>query len=547
MPQVTEPQLIHSKLLLEVSKIVAKPGSSGQKIIHVLQLLAKWASFYYPRVLLPNYQTQVLEVAYSYGLPKANIDAGQYSVDFSQGLTGYVWRSGQVALVTDVLSVEGFLTRIAEPIQDSKHHVGFISVPIMVDGKPIGILSTQRRANPRRRYMDDVELLRVVATMIAPLLQLMQYRSQSVGFTPNYLDHDSGRWLEICESHNIIGSSHAFLSAVREVDKVKNSDAPIMLLGESGTGKELFAGMIHKESKRSKRPFICINCASIPENLLESELFGHEKGSFTGAVRRQQGKIEQAHEGTLFLDEIGDMPMGLQAKLLRVLQDKQIQPIGSDKPRKVDFRLITATHINLRKAVSEGRFRLDLFYRLNVIPISLPPLRERLEDIPLLAQYFLSHYGQVYDRRIGFTRGVHERLQAFSWPGNIRQLQNVIERAVLQAEDHWITVPQIEHVLNSETLQEQHDTPGEIGQASVEDQLARQQSKPLPVRDDKPPASPGAPAAEVFRPYAKVSENDLARILDTLKKTGGNQVQAARLLGYTPRQLRYRLKKLQSS
>lgn len=536
MPHSIESKQIHFALLLEVSKIVAKPVSSGQKISGVLQLLYKWSKLYYPRVLLPNYQSQQLEVAYSYGLPKKNVDAGQYTVDFKQGLTGYVWRSGQVALVTDVMSAEGFLTRIAEPIEGSKHHVGFISVPIMVDGKPVGILSVQRRANPRRRYMDVVELLRVIATMIAPVLQLMHYRSQSVGFTPNHLDRDSGRWLEICESHNIIGSSRVFLSAVREVDKVKNSDAPIMLLGESGTGKEVFAGMIHKESKRSKKEFICINCASIPDTLLESELFGHEKGSFTGAVRRQQGKIEQAHEGTLFLDEIGDMPLGLQAKLLRVLQDKQIQPIGSDKPRKVDFRLITATHINLRKAVSDGRFRLDLFYRLNVIPISLPPLRERGEDIPLLAQYFLSHYSQSYDRRVGFTQGVHERLQAFSWPGNIRQLQNVIERAVLQADDHWITVPQINHVLSSETLRD--EKPQADASLPATDRL---------TDDIQPDNETNHPANnDKSRPYARVSNDDLDIIQQALVRTGGNQAQAARLLGYTSRQLRYRLKKLQT-
>ena len=541
MSHIIDSKKIHSALLLEVSKIVAKPLSSGHKISDVLCLLSKWANLYYPRVLLPNYQTQVLEVAYSYGLSKKNVEAGQYTVDFNQGLTGYVWRSGQVALVTDVMNAPGFLTNIAEPIEGSKHHVGFISVPIIVDGKPIGILSAQRRANPRRRYMDDVDLLRIIATMIAPVMQLMQHRTQSVGFTPNYLDRDSGRWLEICEAHNIIGSSRAFLSVVREVDKVKNSDAPIMLLGESGTGKELFAGMIHKESKRNRKAFICINCASIPDTLLESELFGHEKGSFTGAVRRQQGKIEMAHEGTLFLDEIGDMPMALQAKLLRVLQDKQIQPIGSDKPRVVDFRLITATHINLRKAVSDGRFRLDLFYRLNVIPISLPALRERAGDIPLLAQYFLSHYSQAYDRRVGFTQGVHERLQAFFWPGNIRQLQNVIERSVLQADDQWITVAQIDYVLSSETL---CDVP-ENNQASITRDIPVDEGRL--ISDSEAIQADKMETDETFRPYARVQEDDLTMIHEALKKTGGNQVQAARLLGYTARQLRYRLKKLQAS
>jgi Nif-specific regulatory protein len=524
---------VHSVLLIEVAKIMAKPTPSQHKITQVLCLLAKWAQLHFGRVLLPNYQTGDLEVAYSFGLSQESIDAGQYTVKFGQGLTGYAWRSGQVALVTDVVDESVFLTRIAEPIQGSKHHVGFITVPIMADGKAIGVLSAQRRANPRRPYADDVNLLRVIAVMIGSVLQLMQRRAQSVSFNPHQLDRDSGRWLELCESHGIIGASRALLSAVKEIDMVKDSDAPIMVLGESGTGKEMFARMTHRESRRCHKPFVCINCASIPETLLESELFGHEKGSFTGAHRRQVGKIEQAHEGTLFLDEIGDMPMDLQAKLLRVLQDKHIYPIGSDKPRHVDFRIITATHVNLAQAITEGRFRLDLYYRLNVIPITLPALRERQEDIPRLAQHFLCHYCEAYDRNVNFTQGVHERLQQYSWPGNIRQLQNLIERVVLQADGPWVTVDQIIKALSSENV------PNAVFQDTSKPSDTTQHSN-HEVPDDGLTGK-DTPA----RPYATVRKADLDSILDALKRTGGNQVQAARLLNYTPRQLRYRLQKLQ--
>ena len=524
MAQEIDPRRVNAALLTEVAKFMAKAMASGPKIVHVLHLLSKWSKLHDPRVLLPNDQTRELEVAYYYGLPDDKVAAGAYTVPFDQGLTGYVWRSGQVALVTDLLSEPVFLTRIAEPIEGSMHHVGYISVPIMVDGKTVGVLSAQRRANPRRRYADDVDLLRIIASLVGPVLQSLRHRAQHISLVPGQLDRDSGRYIQLCEAHGIIGSSRALLSAVKEIDQVKDSDAPIMLLGESGTGKEMFAGMAHRESKRRKKPFICINCASIPEALLESELFGHEKGSFTGAHRRQVGKIEQAHEGTLFLDEIGDMPMDLQVKLLRVLQDKHIQPVGSDRPRRVDFRLITATHVNLGQAVQEGRFRLDLYYRLNVIPISLPPLRKRQEDIPRLAQHFLNLHAEAYDRQLQFTQGVFEFLQRFPWPGNIRQLQNLVERAVLKAEGQWVTVEQIEAVLDAE--------------------LVPEGGQPPTVTESTPPAR-NLPAPASSRPYQWVRAADREPILDALRQADGNQSRAARLVGLTPRQLRYRLKKLQ--
>jgi Nif-specific regulatory protein len=522
MAQESDPRQVNAVLLIEVAKLMAKSMASGPKITHVLHLLSKWSKLHFPRVLLPNYQTRELEVAYYYGLPHEKVATAEYTVPFDQGLTGYVWRSGQVALVTDVLSEPVFLTRIAEPIEGSKHHVGYISVPIMVDGKTVGVLSAQRRANPRRRYADDVDLLRVIASLLGPVLQSLRHRAQHISLVPGQLDRDSDHFIQLCEAHGIIGSSRALLSAVKEIDQVKDSDAPIMLLGESGTGKEMFAGMAHRESRRRKKPFICINCASIPEALLESELFGHEKGSFTGAHRRQVGKIEQAHEGTLFLDEIGDMPMDLQVKLLRVLQDKHIQPIGSDRPRHVDFRLITATHVNLGAAVQEGRFRLDLYYRLNVIPIALPPLRKRQEDIPRLAQHFLNLYAETYDRSLHFTQGVYERLQRFPWPGNIRQLQNVVERAVLKAEGQWVNVEQIEAVLDAELIPDGASLSGQ-----------------------DPGSARAAPEPVTARPYQWVRDADIESLQDALRQAAGNQTRAARLLGLTPRQFRYRLKKLQ--
>ncbi|MDH5693270.1 MAG: sigma 54-interacting transcriptional regulator [Gammaproteobacteria bacterium] len=519
---------VNHSLLIEVSKLMAKPYSSAKKIRSVLELLSKWVDLHFGRVLLPNNQTSELEVAYSYGLDKEKLEAGQYNVKFSQGLTGYVWRSGQVALVTDVMNEPVFIKKIAEPIQGTRHLVGFMSVPIIVDGKPVGVLSAQRRANPRRRYSDDIDLLRIIAAMIGPVIQRMQLRAKSISYNPALLDRESVRWVELCEAHGIIGSSKELLYAVKTIENVKDSQAPILLLGESGTGKELFASMTHKESKRRRNPFVSINCAAIPESLLESELFGHEKGSFTGAHRKHIGKIEQAEGGTLFLDEIGDMPLDLQAKLLRVLQDKVIQPIGADKPKPVDFRIITATHVDLGKAIQEGKFRLDLFYRLNVIPIALPALRERKPDIPRLAEHFLSHFCQTYERTLSFSQGVYEVLSEFRWPGNIRQLQNVIERAILQAEEYYITPEDIERILSTEIV-----TNGRQKQTLGEEQgIGMNQEKNLGAENIQ------------NRRYNWVDASETEAIMSALAQSRGNQTKAAKHLGYTLRQLRYRLKKL---
>ncbi len=552
MRQATGTREVNSALLLEVSRLMSKPMPSAYKMVNVLSLLSRWANLHFGRIMLPNYPDRELEVAYYYGLEEEKVVGGNYTVPFDQGLTGYVWRSGQVALVTDVLSEPIFLKRIVEPIEGSMHHIGFICVPISIDGKVFGVLSVQRRANPRRPYSDDVDLLRIVTTLIGPVLLSMRHRAQQISYLPTHLDHESDRFVRMCENNNIVGASRALLSAVKEVDQVKNSEAPIMLLGESGTGKEMFARMVHKESMRRDKPFICINCASIPENLLESELFGHEKGSFTGAYRRQKGKIEQAHQGTLFLDEIGDMPLDLQAKLLRVLQDKQIQPIGSDKPQSVDFRLITATHVNLADALQEGRFRLDLYYRINVIPIHLPALRNRRDDIPRLAQYFLNHYGQMYDRSVSFTQGVYEQLQNYSWPGNIRQLQNVVERAVLKSSGQLITAEQCDQILQTEKAMYQVDKMADAPVATMDSMPVSNapvaEAVAMPVaqngRSVMPTASVTFEGASLTRTYMRVKESDVDRLRAALEQSDGNQAQAARMLGMTARQFRYRLAKL---
>jgi DNA-binding NtrC family response regulator len=245
----------------------------------------------------------------------------------------------------------------------------------------------------------------------------------------------SGNLVRIKEFEGIIGSSHLLLNVFDHITQVASSDTSVLILGDSGTGKERIADCVHNLSPRKNKPFVKVNCAALPSTLIESELFGHEKGSFTGAMEKRIGKFERADQGTIFLDEIGEMPLELQVKLLRVLQEKYIERIGSREVTKVNVRIIAATNRNLEKEVAEGRFRLDLYYRLNVFPISLPALQERPEDIPLLADHFIKYYNRKAGKKItGLSDKVLKSMVAYHWPGNIRELENIIERSVLLAK-----------------------------------------------------------------------------------------------------------------
>jgi len=240
---------------------------------------------------------------------------------------------------------------------------------------------------------------------------------------------------------DIVGSSESLRKVLRQVTKIAPSDSTVLILGETGTGKELIARAVHKRSGRAERAFIGVNCAAIPTSLIASELFGHEKGAFTGATQRRIGRFESANGGTIFLDEVGDLPAEIQIALLRVLQEREVERVGSSRPIPVDVRVVAATHHDLNALVAEGKFRQDLLYRLNVVPIQMPPLRERVADIPLLVEYFIDRFGKRAGKKF---RTIDKKLlkvvQAYSWPGNIRELQNIIERAVILSDNDTLAV-----------------------------------------------------------------------------------------------------------
>ena len=305
----------------------------------------------------------------------------------------------------------------------------------------------------------------------------------------------------------IIGDSRVMRGLLRRVQMVAPTDSTVLILGESGTGKELVASSIHRNSRRNQNPFIKLNCVAIPPDLLESELFGHEKGAFTGATARKPGKFELAHGGTIFLDEIGDMPLGLQAKILRVIQEKEFDRVGGTRTVQVDVRLICATNKNLPQMVADGTFREDLYYRINVFALQLPALRERKEDIPLLVDDFLSRTTS----EVSISSPALQMMIGYAWPGNVRELQNTVERAAVLSQGQEIVV---NHLPESITQLFQH--------AFIENE----DDKDLSIDD-------------------KLKEIEKGMIIDALKKTNGIQIRAAELMGINQRSLWHRIKKYQ--
>ncbi len=359
--------------------------------------------------------------------------------------------------------------------------------------------------------------------LVEKALSLRKLMKQQVTYAPE----EQGE-----EGERIVGASPKMQEIYKIIGQVAPSEVTVLLTGESGTGKELLARAIYHHSLRWNQPFLPVNCAAIPDTLLESELFGHEKGAFTGALARRIGKLEQCQGGTIFLDEIGDMSLPTQAKILRVIQDKRFERLGGMETIQVDVRFIVATNKDLEEAISVNKFREDLYYRLNVVSIKIPPLRERKEDIPALVSYFLNKFIREMKKRIaGISPAAMDKITSYGWPGNVRQLENVLKRATVLCQGEWILEDQV--VLEKEG--ERSETTGGPEKRSVEemiDLLFEELSKtPLELRD-----------------LDLISILEKGLILRALRKTKGNQVQAAQLLGINRSTLRgkidrYRIKK----
>ena len=460
-------------------------------------------------------------IRYAYGLTRAEMARGRYAA--GEGITGAVLATGQAMIVQDIDAEPRFLARAVERSQLPQETVAFIALPIEVNRRTVGVLGVHRIRRRHRSLNDDVAVLKILATLAGQMLQLRSLVEEKTRAleTRNAL---LTRALESAAArYGIIGTSPALLQALGELERVSHASASVLLLGESGTGKELFARAVHLASPRRDAPFIKVNCAAIPDTLFESELFGHERGAFTGAAAARAGWFEQADCGTLFLDEIGELPLQMQAKLLRTLQEGSIVRLGGIREVAVNVRLVAATNRDLETEVERGLFRRDLFYRLNVIPIHLPSLAERREDIRPIALHFLNRTNQANQRNVNLSPAALDALETHPWPGNIRELANVIERLVL---------------LTDGTV---------VGKAEVARFLPRAAVAADATASASPFALavvPGTDEAPLVREYRALHSHSAADLRQALARHGGNQSRAAQSLGLTPRQFSYRWRRL---
>jgi Nif-specific regulatory protein len=491
------------QLLSDVAKALAESLHLEETLTSILRSLDTHLRLRRGTITLLDPETEMIHIKVAHGLSERSKSRGSYKI--GEGITGRVVQTGEAIVVPDIARDPRFLHRTkARKVGDGRK-IAFFCVPIKLEGKTVGALSVDRQAGRGDDFDANLRLLHIISTMVAQAIKLNKLVESERKLLQDENIRLRGELKTRFDVHNMVGTSNAMREVYRLIEQVADSNATVLIRGESGTGKDLVAHAIHYNSLRADKPFIKVNCTAMPETLLESELFGHEKGAFTGAVERKLGRFERAHGGTIFLDEIGDFPPNLQVKLLRVIQFREFERVGGVDTIKANVRILVATHKDLEKQIKEGDFREDLYYRINVFPIFLPPLRERKDDIMLMADHFLERYSAENGKRITrISTPAIEMLTRYHWPGNIRELENCIERAVLLCEDD---------VIRSEHL------PPSL-------QMIR--------KDD---TSVKASFTEI------VANKERELIVDALKKCGGQQRKAARELGLTERILGYKIKK----
>jgi Nif-specific regulatory protein len=418
--------------LLEISQALGLALDLEELFARVGVILEERCAMRRSFLVLRNPDTEELSIELAHGMTREEIARGKYRI--GEGITGMVFKSGKPYGVQDIRNEPKFLGKTLSAL-DEKEQNSFLAVPIFLEGQAVGVLGSMKPFPGEEQFGMDLSLLQIIASTIS---QAVRIHFKVLSERESLLQENRLLRQELKTLYkfdNLVGASRAMQKVYAVIQSVARSRSTVLIRGESGTGKELIAHAIHFNSPRSDGPFVKVNCAAIPENLLEAELFGHVKGSFTGAVADRKGKFVQADGGTIFLDEIGDMSPILQVKILRVLQEKEVEPVGYEGTIKVDVRIIAATHQNLEELVGEGSFREDLYYRLNVVPIQVPPLRERLEDVPSLVEHFLDRCckeNQLPPMKI--APEAVRTLMRYHWPGNVRELENSIERAVILSD-----------------------------------------------------------------------------------------------------------------
>ncbi len=500
--------------LYEISHAMASILEFRSVLNQILEILSHQLEMNRGTVTLLDKKTGQLSIEAAHGLTKEEISRGKYKI--GEGITGKVVEKGEPMIIPDIGKEPSFLNRTRARGDVKRQNISFVCIPIKIKGETLGVLSVDRLFKDADiSFEEDVRLLSIVASLIGQNLKIHQM-----------IERDKEKLLEVNRElqselkgkyklENVVGTAKSMVEVYKSIQRVAPTRTTVMIRGESGTGKELIARAVHYNSPRADKPFIKVSCAALPETLLESELFGHEKGSYTGASEMVKGRFELADGGTLFLDEIGDISQATQVKLLRVLQERKFERVGGVKTISSDVRIVAATNRNLEKAIAEGKFREDLYYRLNVVPVFLPPLRDRKEDIPLLLNHFLSKYNEDNKANFKMAAEVVARLVNYHWPGNVRELENTIERMAVMTKGTVISL---------------EDVP-----------------LPLDLYANVMPPSAMETASSSFSSSASsgvtLIEIERMKVMEAMERCGGVQAKACKLLGITPRQLGYKLKK----
>jgi Nif-specific regulatory protein len=490
-------------LLFEISQTLDRILDLRDAVGPVLHAMARHMGMLRGTIVLLNRETHEITIEAAYGLSTSQQERGRYKL--GEGVTGKVVATGRPAVVPKIDEEPLFLNRTGARKGLRKKDISFICVPIKMGNEVIGALSADRLFSEVTSTEEDVRLMSIIASLIAQAARLRQSAQEE----RLRLVEENLRLQEELKDRfrpaNIIGNSKAMQAVYDLIAQVARTQTTVLLRGESGVGKELAAHAIHYNSDRAERPFVKVNCAALPETLIESELFGHDKGAFTGAIALRKGRFELSQGGSIFLDEIGDLSPHTQIRLLRVIQEREFERVGGTETIKADARIITATNRDLEAMVEEGKFRQDLYYRLNVFPIHIPPLRERKADILLLADHFIEKYNTIHHKDIKrISTPAIDMLMAYHWPGNIRELENCIERAALLSNDEVI---------------HGHHLPPTLQTAE---------------------ATGTQPTGSL---QATLDNIEREMLLDALKSARGNMARAARALGVTERLMGIRVRK----
>lgn len=498
-----KPEADDLALLFEISQILDLSLDLSEVVGPVLTALAEHTSMVRGSIVLLNRETQAVNIEAAYGLSDAEKERGVYQL--GEGLTGRVVESGESVVVPRISREPAFLNRTGARKLSPREDYTFICVPVRVGNTVLGAFNAEWLYDEAKPTRDHLRVLSIIASMLGQAARLRQQVLEE----QERLIEENTRLRQQLERKfrpsNLIGNSKQMRDVFDMLAQVVKTNTTVLIRGESGTGKELVANAIHYNSKRAGKPFVKVNCAALPESIIESELFGHEKGAFTGATGLRKGRFEMADGGTIFLDEIGELSQATQVRLLRVLQEREFERVGGTETIPCNVRVIAATNRDLEEAIELGEFRQDLYYRLSVFPIHLPPLRERPADVILLSDHFVQKYNEMHDRAIKrISTPAIDMLTAYHWPGNVRELENCIERAVLLSEDDVI---------------HGHNLPPSLQSAES--------------------------SGTEFTGGLQASLDNLERnlVIDALKSTNGNMARAARQLGISERIMGLRVKK----